>query len=188
MAILVDQARWPWRGTTWCHLVTDSHLEELHEFAGRLGCRRVGFQGDHYDIDIDLRDLAIERGAIPCDSRELVRRLKAAGLRLRPSQFAKWQLRSRHDGALDEVHWGGLLADHPHLRRVEGKAPDIGAVVERSLGYFALHRNGSEAVVVHGGGDLGWTLEDSGSGIFVRVDHRGQWAIESFSPAPTPQQ
>ncbi|MGI9606969.1 MAG: DUF4031 domain-containing protein [Acidimicrobiales bacterium] len=98
MAILVDQARWPWRGTTWCHLVSDEHLDELHEFAAGLGCRRIGFQGDHYDIDVVTRSLALELGAEACDSRELVRRLRGAGLRLRPSAFEKWSLHARFDG------------------------------------------------------------------------------------------
>ena len=81
--ILVDQAIWPWRGMRWAHLVSDESYDELHGFAARLGIPRRAFQGDHYDIPAHLRERAIELGATPVDSRELVRRLRAAGLRRR---------------------------------------------------------------------------------------------------------
>lgn len=81
MTILVDRAIWPWRGRKWAHLVSDVSYEELHGFAGRLGIPRRAFQGDHYDIPADYRERAIELGAQPVDARELVRRLRAAGLR-----------------------------------------------------------------------------------------------------------
>ena len=84
MAILVDDAVWPWRGRRWAHLVSDESYDELHAFAARLGVPRRGFQGDHYDIPAELRDRALALGAEPVDGRELVRRLRAAGLRRRP--------------------------------------------------------------------------------------------------------
>lgn len=83
MAILVDQAIWPWRGRRWAHLVSDSSYDELHEFAALLGLERKWFQGDHYDIPADYRERALELGAEPVDARDLVRRLRAAGLRRR---------------------------------------------------------------------------------------------------------
>jgi 2-hydroxychromene-2-carboxylate isomerase len=83
--ILVDEARWPWRGRRWAHLVSDVSYDELHRFAARLGLPRRIFQGDHYDIPTELRDRAIRLGALPLDSRELVVRLRAAGLRVPPS-------------------------------------------------------------------------------------------------------
>lgn len=81
--ILVDQPIWPWRGERWAHLVSDESHDELHEFAARLGIPRRGFQGDHYDLPASLRLRAIELGAVPVDARDLVRRLRAAGLRRR---------------------------------------------------------------------------------------------------------
>ena len=33
MAILIDEARWWFRGRKWCHLVSDASYEELIEFA-----------------------------------------------------------------------------------------------------------------------------------------------------------
>ena len=70
----------------WCHLVSDESLDELHAFATALGMPLRAFQGDHYDLHEDLRALAIERGAAAVTSRELVQRLRAAGLRRRPGR------------------------------------------------------------------------------------------------------
>jgi hypothetical protein len=81
VTVLVDQAVWPWRGRRWAHLVSDESFEELHAFAARLGIPRRAFQGDHYDVPADVRLDAIELGAQAVDARELVRRLRAAGLR-----------------------------------------------------------------------------------------------------------
>jgi hypothetical protein len=81
--ILVDDAIWPHRGERWAHLVSDESYDELHAFAARLGIPRRAFQGDHYDVPAHYRVRAIELGAQPVASRELLRRLVAAGLRRR---------------------------------------------------------------------------------------------------------
>ncbi|MDO9486251.1 MAG: DUF4031 domain-containing protein [Actinomycetota bacterium] len=83
MALLVDQAHWPWRDRMWCHLISDSSLDELHAFAAKLGIPERGFQGDHYDIPHDLRVQAIEHGAQEVSSREIILALRASGLRRR---------------------------------------------------------------------------------------------------------
>jgi len=85
VAILVDQAIWRWRGRRWAHLVSDHSYDELHDFAASLGVDRVRFQGDHYDVPSELRERALELGAEAVDCRELVRRLRAAGLRRGPA-------------------------------------------------------------------------------------------------------
>ncbi|CAB4346073.1 MAG: DUF4031 domain-containing protein [Actinobacteria bacterium] len=81
MTVLVDAAIWPFEGRKWAHLVSDTSFEELHVFAERLGIPRRAFQGDHYDVPTEYRERAIDLGAQPVASRELVRRLRAAGLR-----------------------------------------------------------------------------------------------------------
>ena len=86
MAILIDEARWWYRGRKWCHLVSDVSYDELHEFAARADIPRRGFQGDHYDVPEEYRAELIELGAEVVESRELVRRLRAGGLRLTPAQ------------------------------------------------------------------------------------------------------
>lgn len=81
--IVIDQPLWRWRGRRWAHLTSDSDFAELHAFASRMGLRREWFQGDHYDLPEERWDDAVALGATPIDSRELVRRLRAGGLRRR---------------------------------------------------------------------------------------------------------
>lgn len=83
MTVLVDEPIWPFRGRLWCHLVSDTSYDELHDLAQRLGIPRRGFQGDHYDVPAELRDEAIALGAQPVSGRELITRLRASGLRRR---------------------------------------------------------------------------------------------------------
>jgi hypothetical protein len=63
--------------------VSDTSYAELHAFAARLGLPARAFHRDHYDLPASERDAAIALGAEPVDSRQLVRRLKDAGLRAR---------------------------------------------------------------------------------------------------------
>ncbi len=70
----------------WAHLVSDQSLEELHAFAEAAGIPRRGFHGDHYDVPQEYYDEMVQLGAVPTPSRELVRALRAAGLRLNPAQ------------------------------------------------------------------------------------------------------
>lgn len=86
MAILIDEARWWYRDRRWCHLVSDVSLDELHAFAMAHDIPRRGFQGDHYDIPEEYRPILIDGGAEVVPSRELLRRLRGAGLRLTPTQ------------------------------------------------------------------------------------------------------
>lgn len=81
MAILIDNAHWPNHGRFWCHMVSDTSLEELHAFASAMGIPERGFGGDHYDLPDSMREQAIALGAVAVESRELVTRLRAAGLR-----------------------------------------------------------------------------------------------------------
>lgn len=85
MTVLIDEPRWHLHGRTWSHLVSDHSLEELHEFAARVGIPRRGFHGDHYDVPDEYYLTMVQEGAVPTPSRELVRRLRAAGLRLSPA-------------------------------------------------------------------------------------------------------
>jgi hypothetical protein len=83
MAILIDPPGWWHRDRWWGHMVSDESYDELHEFAASLGVPRRGFERDHYDIPEHLHEAALAAGAVLVDSRDLVRRLTAAGLRRR---------------------------------------------------------------------------------------------------------
>jgi hypothetical protein len=52
------------------HMIATSH-EELHAMADTIGVSRRWFQGDHYDIAMVKRVLAIEAGAQEVTMRQL---------------------------------------------------------------------------------------------------------------------
>jgi Protein of unknown function (DUF4031) len=90
MAVFVDDARIPWRGQRWSHMVADT-AQELHGAADALGLKREWVQDKgrtlHYDLPDRLRERAIAMGvAAPIHWRELVRRrADARRLAERPS-------------------------------------------------------------------------------------------------------
>lgn len=84
MTILVDTPIWPFRGRLWCHLVSDTSYDELHDFAQRIGIPRRAFEGDHYDVPADLRPQVVAAGALEVTGRELITRLLDSGLRRKP--------------------------------------------------------------------------------------------------------
>ena len=86
MAVLIDEPIWWFRGRRWSHLVSDASYDELHAFADRTGIPRRGFQGDHYDVPEEHFDALVDAGAEVTSSRELLRRLRAGGLRLTPDE------------------------------------------------------------------------------------------------------
>jgi hypothetical protein len=84
--ILVDRPRWPAYGTRFAHLVSDASLDELHAFADALALpRRLRFHNDHYDVPERWWQLTVDLGAQVVSTHELVRRIRAAGLRARPT-------------------------------------------------------------------------------------------------------
>jgi hypothetical protein len=83
VTILVDPPTWPGHGRLWSHLVSDTSYEELHAFAARVGLPRRAFERDHYDVIAERFDDVLAAGAQLVSSREIVARLRAAGLRQR---------------------------------------------------------------------------------------------------------
>ncbi len=79
---------WPGHGRLWSHVVSDSSYTELHAFAERLGIPARGFERDHYDVPAEMYERLVAAGAVPVSSREVVRRLAAAGLRRRKRRRA----------------------------------------------------------------------------------------------------
>lgn len=58
------------RGMRMSHMIADT-TEELHAMASAIGLPRVHFQGDHYDVAMSKRKLAIDKGAVALTMREL---------------------------------------------------------------------------------------------------------------------
>ena len=83
MTLMIDPPAVPSRGRMWSHLASDTSFDELHAFARELGIPERGFDRDHYDVPSEWYDEVLARGVEPVTSRELVRRLVAAGLRRR---------------------------------------------------------------------------------------------------------
>lgn len=81
--ILIDAPHWQAHGTSWAHLISDSSLAELHDFAGHVGLPRRSFDLDHYDVPAARIIELIAAGAEPVPRRELIARLTGSGLRVR---------------------------------------------------------------------------------------------------------
>ena len=82
MTVLIDPPLWPRHGVVWGHLVSDTSYAELHAFAERAGLPRRAFDRDHYDVPDERYAALVGLGAVPVSTRELVRRLRASGLRV----------------------------------------------------------------------------------------------------------
>lgn len=62
MTVYVDNAKIPFRNMLMCHMVADNEVE-LHKMADKIGLKREWYQGDHYDISLSKRKLALKYGA-----------------------------------------------------------------------------------------------------------------------------
>ncbi|MCS0600435.1 DUF4031 domain-containing protein [Streptomyces sp. LP11] len=83
MTLYIDPPTWPGHGRMWSHLVSDVSYDELRAFADSLGVPRRAFERDHYDLPAHRYRDAVAAGAVEVSSREVVRLLRAAGLRRR---------------------------------------------------------------------------------------------------------
>lgn len=84
--IYVDQAifkRSPRGRKSYAHMIASS-LDELHEFALRIGVKRHFFHRSkflHYDITAKQRDVALRAGAVGVTSKELIAKYSHADQR-----------------------------------------------------------------------------------------------------------
>jgi len=76
------------------HMISDTE-EELHKMAKTIGVKKRWFQGDHYDVSISKRKLALREGAVPitlrqCSQMSFVRRVTG---KLPPPReaYRRWQ-------------------------------------------------------------------------------------------------
>ena len=92
--ILIDPPNAAGHGRLWSHLASDTSYDELHAFARVIGVPERGFDRDHYDVPAEWYDRVVAAGATPVSSRELIVRIRAAGLRRRKTE----SLRPRRAG------------------------------------------------------------------------------------------
>ena len=75
------------------HLITDSNIEELHEFASKIGLQRAWFQNKnknhpHYDIWGTMLQRALKAGAQKIEPIKIVEILrKKSPLRIQKYEF-----------------------------------------------------------------------------------------------------
>jgi len=74
MSVYVDNMRAPYRRMIMCHMVADTE-DELHAMASRIGVARKWYQGDHYDVCLQMRALAVQTGAIELTQMQLGRKV-----------------------------------------------------------------------------------------------------------------
>ena len=63
MTVYVDDMRAKFGRLIMCHMIGDTEAE-LHAMADRIGVARKWHQGDHYDIALTKRALAVAAGAV----------------------------------------------------------------------------------------------------------------------------
>ncbi len=77
MPVYIDDAKIPWRGREWCHMLSiPPESEQLCKIARKMGLKDIWLQDEvghwpHFDVVIEYRDLAIHFGAIPITQKEL---------------------------------------------------------------------------------------------------------------------
>lgn len=73
--IYIDTANIYSKGRYWCHMVSDTSLEELHQFAHAIGMSRSWYQPKswpHYDITGDMLQRAVHKGCTRCDYTDVL--------------------------------------------------------------------------------------------------------------------
>ncbi|GAA3292574.1 DUF4031 domain-containing protein [Arthrobacter citreus] len=121
--IYIDPPLWPAHNTVFSHLVSDTSLAELHDFAADAGIAFRAFDLDHYDVPASRYRGLVERGAVEVDGGTLVRLLIRSGLRIKARErsaslvhplLTRWEALlpgSRELGAELLNRWG-----EPHRR------------------------------------------------------------------------
>ncbi len=112
MTVYVDDMAAPYGRYVMCHMIADT-LPELHAMADRIGVQRKWFQhkisGDHYDIALSKRKLALRYGAVPimwCQCAAMCRRFDVTGKMGDPATSEAW-LKGYHSSL--EAEW---LTEH----------------------------------------------------------------------------
>ena len=109
MSIFIDPPVWPAHGTVFSHLISDTSLAELHDFAAKTGISPRAFDADHYDVPAYRYEGLVRAGAREVSGSRLTRILIDSGLRVplreRPNKIRPRLMRA----------WDSLLPGHTAL-------------------------------------------------------------------------
>ena len=109
MSIFIDPPIWPAHGTVFSHLISDTSLAELHDFAAKTGISPRAFDADHYDVPAYRYEGLVRAGAREVSGSQLTRILIDSGLRVplreRPNKIRPRLMRA----------WDSLLPGHTAL-------------------------------------------------------------------------
>ena len=109
MSIFIDPPVWPAHGTVFSHLISDTSLAELHDFAAKTGISPRAFDTDHYDVPAYRYEGLVRAGAREVSGSRLTRILIDSGLRVplreRPNKIRPRLMRA----------WDSLLPGHTAL-------------------------------------------------------------------------
>ena len=72
MTVYVDDMRAPFGRMRMCHMIADTD-QELRDMADKIGVAQKWHQGDHFDICLSKRSLAVKLGAKEISRMELGR-------------------------------------------------------------------------------------------------------------------
>jgi muramoyltetrapeptide carboxypeptidase len=134
VTLLIDPPNAPGHGRLWSHLASDTSFDELHRFAQGLGIPQRGFDRDHYDVPAERYDAVVAAGALPVTSRELIARLKAAGLRRRKAEALTPRKPGRSLVRAPRLRAGDRVVVVAPAGPVAGDRLDAGLAVLRSWG------------------------------------------------------
>ena len=98
MSIFIDPPLWPAHGTFFSHLISDTSLKELHDFAAAHEISPRAFDADHYDVPQHRYAALVSAGAQEVTGTQLTRILIRSGLRVplkeRPTKIRPRLLRA----------------------------------------------------------------------------------------------
>jgi hypothetical protein len=105
MTVYVDNMRANFGRLVMCHMIADTEAE-LHAMADTIGVARKWFQkkasGDHYDIALSKRALAVKAGAVEITLRQcaaMCYRRRNMGILGAPAEAIEWMQQRRPDVA-----------------------------------------------------------------------------------------
>lgn len=105
MTVYVDDMKARFGRMIMCHMIADTDAE-LHAMADAIGVARKWHRGDHYDIALSKRALAIEKGARPITLRQcgmMVMKHRRSGTLGTPEE-AEAEHRARMGQARERLH------------------------------------------------------------------------------------